>query len=157
MNRAADGDLTARLNADSESEAMEQIATAFNEMMDEIEATMEEIQSFAEEVSDASEETMAGVNKAEELSEDVTKSIAEIANGADDQREMLEEVSGDEQSLRLSKRSPLPQQPSLIRHERQQTLQRLVKRLLTTLLRASMSPRKLSIPLWKEYRNSTNR
>ncbi|TYT61782.1 methyl-accepting chemotaxis protein [Natrialba swarupiae] len=99
MNRAADGDLTARLNADSESEAMEQIATAFNEMMDEIEATMEEIQSFAEEVSDASEETMAGVNKAEELSEDVTKSIAEIANGADDQREMLEEVSGEMNNL----------------------------------------------------------
>jgi len=40
MDRAADGDLTVRLDADSESEAMEQIGAGFNEMMDEIEATM---------------------------------------------------------------------------------------------------------------------
>ncbi|WP_418286172.1 methyl-accepting chemotaxis protein [Halorubrum sp. DTA46] len=99
MDRAADGDLTVRLDADSESEAMEQIGAAFNEMMDDIESTVREIQSFAHEVSDASAKTTDGVNTAEGLSEDVTASIAEIADGADQQREMLEQVSGEMNTL----------------------------------------------------------
>jgi len=99
MDRAADGDLTVRLDADSESEAMEQIGAGFNEMMDEIEATMGEIQSFAGEVSAASEKTVAGVDTAEARSEDVSRSVTEIAEGADDQREMLERVSGEMNTL----------------------------------------------------------
>ncbi|MGM0682881.1 MAG: methyl-accepting chemotaxis protein [Halobacteriota archaeon] len=99
MDRAADGDLTVRLDADSESEAMEQIGAAFNEMMDDIEATMRDVQSFAGEVSAASEKTVAGVDTAEARSEDVGRSVAEIAEGADEQREMLEQVSGEMNNL----------------------------------------------------------
>ncbi|WP_211334095.1 methyl-accepting chemotaxis protein [Halopiger aswanensis] len=99
MNQAADGDLTARLDADSESEAMERIGRTFNGMMDDIEATMAEIQSFARDVSAASEKTMDGATTAEELSENVTQSISEIADGADEQREMLAEVSGEMNTL----------------------------------------------------------
>ena len=99
MDRAADGDLTVRLDADSESEAMEQIGAAFNEMMDDIEATMRDVQSFAGEVSAASEKTVEGVDTAEARSEDVRRSIEEIAEGADDQREMLEQVSGEMNNL----------------------------------------------------------
>ena len=99
MGKAADGDLTVRLDAESESEAMERIGVAFNGMMDDIESTMREIQSFAHEVSDASEKTMDGVDTAEGLSEDVTESIAEIADGAGDQREMLEQVSAEMNNL----------------------------------------------------------
>ncbi|MFC6718891.1 methyl-accepting chemotaxis protein [Natrialbaceae archaeon GCM10025810] len=99
MRRAADGDLTTRLDSDSESEAMERIGNAFNEMMDEIESTMHEIQLVAHEVSGASEKTMDGVMTVEELSENVTQSIAEIADGADDQRETLEEVSDEMNKL----------------------------------------------------------
>jgi len=99
MDRAADGDLTVRLDADSESEAMEQIGAAFNEMMDDIEATMRDVQSFAGEVSAASEKTVEGVDTAEARSEDVSRSVAEIAEGADEQREMLEQVSGEMNNL----------------------------------------------------------
>jgi len=99
MDRAADGDLTVRLDADSESEAMEQIGAAFNGMMDDIEATMRDVQSFSDEVSAASEKTVAGVDTAESRSEDVSRSIEEIADGADDQREMLERVSGEMNTL----------------------------------------------------------
>ncbi|WP_142985431.1 methyl-accepting chemotaxis protein [Halorubrum cibi] len=99
MAKAADGDLTVRLDAESESEPMERIGVAFNGMIDDLESTVREVQSFAEEVSEASEETMSGVEAAEELSEDVGRSIAEIASGADDQREMLEEVSGEMSDL----------------------------------------------------------
>jgi methyl-accepting chemotaxis protein len=99
MDRAADGDLTVRLDATSESEAMEQIGAAFNEMMDDIEATMQDVQSFAGEVSAASEKTVEGVDTAEARSEDVSRSVAEIAEGADEQREMLEQVSGEMNNL----------------------------------------------------------
>ncbi|WP_435097216.1 methyl-accepting chemotaxis protein [Halorubrum sp. N11] len=99
MDRAADGNLTVRLDADSESEAMEQIGAAFNEMMDDIEATMQDVQSFAGEVSAGSEKTVAGVDTAEARSEDVSQSIREISEGADDQREMLEQVSGEMNNL----------------------------------------------------------
>ncbi|MFW6317502.1 MAG: methyl-accepting chemotaxis protein [Halorubrum sp.] len=99
MGRAADGDLTVRLDADSESEAMEQIGAAFNEMMDDIEATMRDVQSFAGEVSAAGEKTVTGVETAEARSEDVGRSVAEIAEGADEQREMLEQVSGEMNNL----------------------------------------------------------
>ena len=99
MDRAADGDLTVRLDADSESEAMEQIGAAFNEMMDDIESTMQDVQSFAGEVSAASEKTVEGVDTAEARSEDVSRSVTEIAEGADEQREMLEQVSGEMNNL----------------------------------------------------------
>ncbi|WP_223174318.1 methyl-accepting chemotaxis protein [Halorubrum aquaticum] len=99
MAEAADGDLTVRLDAGSESEPMERIAVAFNGMIDDLESTVREVQSFAEEVSEASEETTAGVDAAEGLSEDVGRSIEEIASGADEQREMLEEVSGEMNDL----------------------------------------------------------
>lgn len=99
MAEAGDGDLTVRLDADDESEPMERIAVAFNGMIDDLESTVWEVQSFADEVSEASEETMAGVSAAEELSEDLGRSIAEIASGADEQREMLEEVSGEMNDL----------------------------------------------------------
>ncbi|WP_418281622.1 methyl-accepting chemotaxis protein [Halorubrum sp. DTA98] len=99
MGKAANGDLTVRLDADGDSEEMERIGAAFNEMMDEIESTMQEIQSFAHEVSDASEKTVAGVDVAEQRSTDVGRSIAEIADGADEQREMLAQVSDEMNTL----------------------------------------------------------
>jgi methyl-accepting chemotaxis protein len=93
MARAADGDLSVRLEAESDSEAMERIAEAFNGMMTETESAMRDIQSFAEDVSTASEEANAGADEAKEASEEVSESIQEIADGAYEQREMLETVS----------------------------------------------------------------
>jgi methyl-accepting chemotaxis protein len=95
MARAADGDLTVRLDADGESEAMVRIGEAFNEMMDETEAAMREIQTFARQVTAASEEAESGADSAEAASETVSQSVREIADGANEQREMLETVSAE--------------------------------------------------------------
>lgn len=51
MFEAADGDLTVRMEIDVESDAMAQIASAFNTMMDDTEATIREIQDFSTEVT----------------------------------------------------------------------------------------------------------
>ncbi|EMA22782.1 MULTISPECIES: methyl-accepting chemotaxis protein [Haloarcula] len=95
MSRAADGDLTVRIDPDSESDAMAQIAESFNKMMTETESAMEEIQTFSEEVASTSDQATAGANEATGASEDMSESIQGIASGAADQREMLETVSGE--------------------------------------------------------------
>jgi methyl-accepting chemotaxis protein len=99
MRAAADGDLTVRLDAESESEAMTQIAAAFNEMMADIESAMGEIQTFAHEVADAAEQTTTSVDTVSSLSDDLGGSVDAIAEGADEQREMLERVSGEMNTL----------------------------------------------------------
>jgi len=95
MNECADGDLTRRLTDDSESEAMAEIAAAFNAMMADIEATMDDIQSFADEVATASEETETGASEVKRASEEVSNSIQTIAADANDQRAKLDEVSNE--------------------------------------------------------------
>ncbi|RLM88358.1 methyl-accepting chemotaxis protein [Halobellus sp. Atlit-38R] len=92
MARAADGDLGARLDAESESEAMVQIAEGYNEMMDEMETAVQDIQAFAQEVTAASEEAYVGAEEVKQASADVSESVQTISEGTDEQREMLEEV-----------------------------------------------------------------
>jgi len=99
MAMAAAGDLTVRLDDDTESEAMAEVAEAFNEMMDETESAVREIQAFADDVAVASEESNDAIGEARSASEDVSESIQTIASGTDDQREMLETVSNEMTTL----------------------------------------------------------
>ena len=99
MARAADGDLTVRLDAHSDSAAMDKIADSFNEMVAEMEATMAEIQGFAGQVAAASDETGTSVSEVQRASADVSDSIQLIAEGTDEQREMLTTVSNEMTSL----------------------------------------------------------
>ncbi|UIO98491.1 methyl-accepting chemotaxis protein [Halobaculum sp. CBA1158] len=99
MSRVADGDLTVRLDDDSESEAMERIAVACNEMLAEIESTVADVKSVSQSVATASEETSEGVDDAERASESVNESVTEIAARADEQRELLDEVAGEMSDL----------------------------------------------------------
>jgi methyl-accepting chemotaxis protein len=93
MRAAADGDLTQRMADDGESEAMSEIATAFNAMMDDIETAMDEIGTFAHEVAATSDEVESDAARVEAVSEDVSDAIEEIAAGANEQRDLLEDVS----------------------------------------------------------------
>ncbi|MFC6953114.1 methyl-accepting chemotaxis protein [Halorubellus litoreus] len=99
MQACADGDLTERMNADSESAAMESIAVEFNEMVAEIEATTAEVKAFASEVATASEEVTASSEEVRSASEQVTESIQEISDGAERQNESLQSVSGEMEQL----------------------------------------------------------
>jgi len=99
MARAANGDLTVRLDTATDSDALGKIADSFNEMVSETESTMKEIQAFAQQVATASTETDSTVSEAQRASEDVSESIQRIAEGTDEQREMLETVSDEMTSL----------------------------------------------------------
>jgi methyl-accepting chemotaxis protein len=99
MSRAAAGDLTQRMDADAESEAMVTVAESFNGMMDEIEATLSRVRSFADEVAAASQQVTASTEEVERASENVTDSIQEISAGAERQDDRLTTVSSEMQSL----------------------------------------------------------
>ncbi|MUV91013.1 methyl-accepting chemotaxis protein, partial [Halapricum sp. CBA1109] len=95
ISRAAEGDLSVRLDADEESDAMARVAVAFNEMLDETEETMTEIQAFADEVARASETASDGAREATAASESISESIQRIAADADDQQEKLRSVADE--------------------------------------------------------------
>ena len=99
VTRAADGDLTARLDTDIDNDAMFEIASSVNAMLDDIESAMIEIKTFSQEVAAGSEEASAGASEAKQASEQISQSVQEIATGSDDQRDRLETVSGEMNNL----------------------------------------------------------
>ena len=93
MRRAAAGDLTVRVEEDGESEAMQEIASSFNEMLTDIEATVVRIRSFGETVAEASRRVSAASGQIKTSSDDVADSVAEISAGMDRQATNLGEAS----------------------------------------------------------------
>ncbi|MFA1611062.1 methyl-accepting chemotaxis protein [Halobellus rubicundus] len=99
MERAAEGDLSARVDPESESAAMAQIGEAFNTMIATLEETVVELQSFADRVATTSEEVTAGTEESQSASEQVDTSIQEIAADAESQSAHLQEIAAEMQDL----------------------------------------------------------
>jgi len=99
MRQVANGDFTQRVDPNSESEAMEQVGIAFNEMLDELEGTVGEVTTFADTVGEAA----SGVdNRAEDLqrtSGSVSDAVEDISEGAHKQTENLREVANEMDGL----------------------------------------------------------
>ncbi|OVE83723.1 methyl-accepting chemotaxis protein [Natronolimnobius baerhuensis] len=90
IEAAADGDLTRRLETDSESQAMTEIGEALNEMLADIEGMVVQIQDVAEQVDERSEDVTASTAEIEASSGEVAESIEEISAGAETQSEKLD-------------------------------------------------------------------
>ena len=93
MAACADGDLTERLDPDSRSAAMTDVAEAFNGMMDEIEDTVVRVQAFSEDVAAMSQQVTVSVEEIRDASEEVSESVVHIADGSADQNERLFELT----------------------------------------------------------------
>ncbi|WEL22155.1 methyl-accepting chemotaxis protein [Halorhabdus sp. BNX81] len=93
MEQCAAGDLTARMEIDGENEAMDRIASEFNEMIDELEKTTGQLKSFADEVEDAGEIVLNSSDSVQEASEQVADSVQRISDDAYEQQERLQEIS----------------------------------------------------------------
>jgi methyl-accepting chemotaxis protein len=102
MTEVADGDLTARLDPDSRSEAMTSVADATNRTLDAIEGTVADAKSFAAAVEAASDSAAESTAEVERASEQVTESVQEISVGADRQHDNLQSVSAEMESLSTS-------------------------------------------------------
>ena len=99
MDACRDGDLSARLDAHSESEALEQIAVSFNEMLESLEATVVDVRHFAEDVQATNERLVSDIADVNESSIEVATSIDEIAHGAEEQQSNLDQVATEMNNL----------------------------------------------------------
>jgi len=102
MERAAAGDLSQRLDADSDNDAMASIARAANDMLTELEGTVVTIAEFAAEVDESTREITTQAEQVRETSEEVSRSVKEIATGADKQDENIQEVAAEMSDLSAS-------------------------------------------------------
>ncbi|WP_267641081.1 methyl-accepting chemotaxis protein [Haloarchaeobius amylolyticus] len=99
MQACAAGDLTQRMDAQSESEAMADIANEFNRMVAELEETTDRVKAFASDVATASEEVTASSEEVRSASEQVTESVQEISDGAERQNQSLQSVNTEMDAL----------------------------------------------------------
>lgn len=102
MEAAASGDLTRRMDTESPSEAMTEIAEAFNSMMRALEETLIRIQEFADAVDESSGQVVANAEAVEEASQEVSESTQSISAGATDQTQNLDEVASEMDELSVT-------------------------------------------------------
>jgi len=99
MEQCAAGDLTRRMDIDGENEAMDRIASEFNEMIDELEKTTGQLKSFADEVEEAGEIVQNSSDSVQEAAEQVASSVQRISDDAYEQQERLQEISEEIDAL----------------------------------------------------------
>jgi methyl-accepting chemotaxis protein len=99
MDRAAGGDLTVRVDADSRSEVMHEIGENFNEMLAELERTIGEITAFVEDVVAAKETVGEQADTITTSTREVSEAVEKIADGAEQQSRSLDEVVDEMSTL----------------------------------------------------------
>ncbi|WP_225316406.1 MULTISPECIES: methyl-accepting chemotaxis protein [Haloferax] len=99
MDTAAAGDLTARMDTNSNSSDMRTIATSFNAMIDDLESTVGSVMEFADEVQLRSDHVAQGAREVNSASEQVAQSVEQISHGADEQAGRLTRVSEEMDTL----------------------------------------------------------
>ena len=90
---AADGDLTARVDPESQSDAMGAVGTGINETLDALEAAIVRSQQVADGIAEESAVAAESGEAATATTDSVVASIQEIAAGTDDQRRQLTEAT----------------------------------------------------------------
>jgi methyl-accepting chemotaxis protein len=96
---AADGDLTRRVDIDSENDSMASVGRSINEALDALEGTIAEMKTFADEVLDSSERVGENAERVDQASQQVTSSIGEIFEGTTEQSERLAEAADEMENL----------------------------------------------------------
>jgi methyl-accepting chemotaxis protein len=99
MQAAADGDLTRRLDPETDSESMQAIATSFNEMITDLEDTVQQVRDIADAVDDSTRDVATSADEIRNASEQVSDSVQGISASAENQRENLNQVTDEVTSL----------------------------------------------------------
>ncbi|WP_396612963.1 methyl-accepting chemotaxis protein [Haloferax sp. S1W] len=102
LERAAEGDLTSRMDEAVESDVLATLAVEYNNTMDELEATISKTGAFADDVADLSEEVAASAEQVNAASQEVSTSIEQISAGAADQTDELRRISEEVNALSAS-------------------------------------------------------
>ncbi|MFC6755784.1 MULTISPECIES: methyl-accepting chemotaxis protein [Haloarcula] len=99
LESAADGDLTARVDIDSMSDAMADVGREINATLDALAGTITDMQEFADNVMGASDRVETNAERVGMASQQVSQSIEEIFEGASEQSERLQEGSAEMDNL----------------------------------------------------------
>ena len=99
IRACADGDLTRRLDPDEESEAMAEVARAFNDMMGDLQEMVARVRSFTDEVADSTTDASAATQDVRTTSREVDEAVSDIAADATEQDDYLDEVSEEMNDL----------------------------------------------------------
>ncbi|WP_436926586.1 methyl-accepting chemotaxis protein [Halosimplex amylolyticum] len=101
-DRAADGDLTATLDADdfpSADAQYREICENFNRLVETLGAALGDVRGFAGDVSEASGDVAASVDELDRASDEVADSVQEISDGATRQTEQFQSVAEEMNGL----------------------------------------------------------
>ncbi|WP_248518210.1 methyl-accepting chemotaxis protein [Salinarchaeum laminariae] len=99
MDACADGDLTQRLDARTDHEAMAQVAGSFNRMLSELERTVVQVKRFTDVVDEASGDLQGSAQEIREASESVSQAVREISEGSGRQTDDLQAAAGEVREL----------------------------------------------------------
>jgi len=99
LDDAANGDLTRRVDPDSENEAMESVGEEINDTLSSLERTIADMQSFARNVLVATEDVDENAARVDEASTQVRQSIDEIFDGASEQSKRLQDAASEMEGL----------------------------------------------------------
>jgi len=102
LDGVADGDLTRRVDPDSDNEAMETVGEELNVALDALEETIADVEAFAEEVARSSDTVRHNADQVSEASRQVSQSVGEIFDGASEQSERLQDIAGEMETLSAS-------------------------------------------------------
>lgn len=95
MQQCAAGDLTQRLDPQSKSKDMTEIARSFNEMMAELESAIDQVADFATEVESGSQVVMNSAESVSKASDEVAESMQQLSVANQEQKERLERFAED--------------------------------------------------------------
>ena len=102
LDDVADGDLTCRVDPQSENDAMQTVGEELNATLDALEATIADVEAFADEVARSSDTVQRNAEQVSEASRQVGQSIEEIFDGASEQSERLHDISSEMENLSAS-------------------------------------------------------
>ena len=93
IDAAGEGDLTRRLDTDNPSEALNRLASEFNEMAEAFQQTIDTAAEFSGEVAGSSEQVTTATQAVTESSENVAETVDDIATVFQDQHEQINQIS----------------------------------------------------------------
>ncbi len=99
LDDAANGDLTQRVDPDSESDAMASVGEEINTTLASLEQTIANMQAFAGRVLAATEAVDENATRVDDASRQVRESIDEIFDGASEQSKRLQDAASEMESL----------------------------------------------------------
>ena len=99
MTACAEGDLTERLDPETDSKAMRAIATSFNDMIAALETTIADVEEFTDDVTDSSTDVEASATGVREASAAVSDSVEQISAGAREQSRDLQRTADEVNDL----------------------------------------------------------